>query len=257
MRAAGDQPRVALVTGGGRGIGRAVAARLTEQGLTVMATSRTESDLVALRDAVGAGYAVGDVSTQEGCAAVVDEALQRHGRVDVLVSNAGADSGLEREIWEQDPDLWRESVAVNLDATFHLMRLVTRGMVARRWGRVIAVSSTAGQVGGPRLSAYCAAKHGQIGLIRAAAHDLAPHGVTCNAVCPGWVRTRLSEMTTAVESARTGQPVDDLWREREQESPAGRLVTTEEVAETVAFLASDRASGINGETVTVSLGSLW
>ena len=119
------------------------------------------------------------------------------------------------------------------------------------------VSSTAGEVGGPQMSAYCASKHGLLGLMRAAAHDLAPYGVTCNAVCPGWVRTPMSEHTAEVEASVLGTSTDEIWRQRDADSPAGRIVTAEEVAETIAFLVSAAASGINGEAVTISLGSAW
>jgi 3-hydroxybutyrate dehydrogenase len=112
-------------------------------------------------------------------------------------------------------------------------------------------------VGGPRMTAYCASKHGLLGLMRAAAHDLAPHGVTCNAVCPGWVRTPMSERTAEREAKQQGLTTDQIWTQRNTESPAGRIVTAEEVAETIAFLAGDGASGINGEAVTISLGSAW
>lgn len=130
-------------------------------------------------------------------------------------------------------------------------------MVERRSGRILMVSSTAGEVGGPQMSAYCASKHGLLGLMRAAAHDLAPYGVTCNAVCPGWVRTPMSEHTAEVEASVLGVSTDEIWRQRDADSPAGRIVTAEEVAETIAFLASAAASGINGEAVTISLGSAW
>jgi NAD(P)-dependent dehydrogenase (short-subunit alcohol dehydrogenase family) len=248
---------VALVTGGGRGIGRATAALLAARGLTVVAVSRTERDLRALHEATGVDYIVASVETERGCEEIVREAISRHGRIDVLVNNAGADSGGEREIWQQDPAVWRSSMAVNLDAAFHLTRLASAGMVELGFGRIVMVSSTAGQIGGLRLSAYCAAKHGLLGLMRAAAQDLAPHGVTCNAVCPGWVRTPMSQQTAAVEAAEQGVSVEQIWRERDASSPAGRVVTTEEVAEAIGFLASPAASGVNGEALTVSLGSPW
>jgi NAD(P)-dependent dehydrogenase (short-subunit alcohol dehydrogenase family) len=130
-------------------------------------------------------------------------------------------------------------------------------MVERRSGRIVMVSSTAGEVGGPRLSAYCASKHGLLGLVRAAAHDLAPYDVTCNAVCPGWVRTPMSEHTAEVEASERGVTTAEIWQKRDTDSPAGRVVTAEEVAETIAFLSSAAASGINGEAVTISLGSAW
>jgi 3-hydroxybutyrate dehydrogenase len=248
---------VALVTGGGRGIGRSTAELLVSRGMTVVAVSRTERELRSLKDSVGADYIVASVETEQACESIVEETLRRHGRVDALVNNAGVDSGAERPIWQQDPALFRQSLAVNLEAAFHLTRLVSGGMVERRSGRIVMVSSTAGEVGGPRLSAYCASKHGLLGLVRAAAHDLAPYDVTCNAVCPGWVRTPMSEHTAEVEASERGVTTAEIWQKRDTDSPAGRVVTAEEVAETIAFLSSAAASGINGEAVTISLGSAW
>jgi NAD(P)-dependent dehydrogenase (short-subunit alcohol dehydrogenase family) len=247
---------VALVTGGGRGIGRATAELLVNRGMTVVAVSRTKRELRALNDAVGADYIAASIETQQGCEAIVEETLRRHGRVDVLVNNAGV-SGAEGPIWQQDPDLFRHSLAVNLEAAYHLTRLVAGGMVERRSGRIVMVSSTAGQVGGLMMTAYCVSKHGLLGLMRAAAQDLAPHGVTCNAVCPGWVRTPMSEHTAELEASVQSVTTEEIWRQRDAGSPAGRIVTAEEVAEAIAFLASAAAGGINGEAVTVSLGSTW
>lgn len=130
-------------------------------------------------------------------------------------------------------------------------------MVERDFGRIVMVASTAGLAGGKSLSAYTSSKHGMVGLMRAVAQDVAPFGVTCNAVCPGWVRTELAEMTAARESHDRGVSTKDIWAERAADSPAGRFVTAQEVADVIGFLASDAASGVNGETVMVSLGSLW
>jgi NAD(P)-dependent dehydrogenase (short-subunit alcohol dehydrogenase family) len=248
---------VALVTGGGRGIGRSTAELLVSRGMTVVAVSRTERDLRSLKDAVGVDYIVASVDTERSCESIVEETLQRHGRIDILVNNAGVESGVERPIWQQDPTLFRQSLAVNLEGAFRLTRLVAGDMVERGSGRIVMVSSTAGEIGGPRMSAYCASKHGLLGLMRAAAHDLAPYGVTCNAVCPGWVRTPMSEHTAEVEANARGVTIEEIWRQRDADSPAGRIVTPEEVAETIAFLASPAARGINGEAITVSLGSAW
>jgi NAD(P)-dependent dehydrogenase (short-subunit alcohol dehydrogenase family) len=225
--------------------------------MTVVGVSRTREDLESVNQEADVGYVVGTVATSEGCEAIVEQVSARFGEVDILVSNAGVDSGDEREVWDQDPELWRRSLATNLDGAFHMMRLLSGGMIRRGWGRIVAVSSTAGEVGGARLSAYCASKHGLLGLVRAVAQDVAPHGVTCNAVCPGWVRTPMSDLTTELEAKRRGVTAEKVWCERSAESPAGRLVTQEEVAASIVFLASDAASGINGETVTVSLGSVW
>jgi NAD(P)-dependent dehydrogenase (short-subunit alcohol dehydrogenase family) len=245
--------RVALVTGAGRGIGRATALALAEDGALVLGVSRTESELASL----GLDYVPESVATAEGCERVVAEAQSRLGPVEILVANAGVGSGHERPIWEQHPAVWRETMSVNLDAPFHLMRLVVPDMKERRFGRLIVVSSTAGEVGGPAMSAYCASKAGVLGLVRAVAQDVAPFGITCNAVLPGWVRTAMAERSAELAAERRAITVDEVWAERAAEYPGGRIPTTEEVAETIAFLASEKSSGVSGESITVALGGIW
>lgn len=222
-----------------------------------MGVARSENELADLARELPAEVLAESVATEEGCARIVEETAARLGPIEILVNNAGMGSTGEREIWGQDPALWRETMAVNLDAPFHLMRLAAAGMVDRGWGRIVVVSSTAGEFGAPRMSAYCASKHGVIGLARAVACDVARFGVTCNAVLPGWVRTEMAERSAIREAERRGITVEDVWRERSADYPAGRVVTVEEVAETITFLASAAAGGINGETVKIALGSPW
>jgi NAD(P)-dependent dehydrogenase (short-subunit alcohol dehydrogenase family) len=249
--------KVALVTGAGRGIGRATALALAARGARVMATSRTEEELAALAWEVGVEYVAETIASAEGCERIIAETHRRLGPIDILVNNAGIGSAHERVVWEQDPAVWRETMAVNLDGPFHLTRLAARDMVERRYGRIVMVSSTAGQIGGRAESAYDASKHGVIGLVRAVAQDVGAYDVTCNAVLPGWVRTAMAELSAVQEAERRGIGVAEVWRERAAVYPAGRVVEPEEVAATVAFLASEEASGINGEAVTVALGGIW
>jgi NAD(P)-dependent dehydrogenase (short-subunit alcohol dehydrogenase family) len=249
--------KVALVTGAGRGIGRATALALAQRGARVMAVSRTEDELAALAREGGIDYAAETVATGEGCRRIVMETRKRLGPVDILVNNAGLGSAHERPIWEQTAEIWRETMAVNLDGPFHLTRLVAADMVERRSGRIVMVSSTAGETGGAAMSAYCASKHGVIGLMRAVAQDVGPYDVTCNAVLPGWVRTAMAERSAAYEAERRSVSTEEVWRERAEVYPAGRVVMPEEIAAVIAFLASDEASGVNGEAVTVALGGLW
>lgn len=249
--------RVALVTGAGRGIGRASALALAERGARVMGVSRTQSELTDLARAAPIEYLVESVATPAGCARILEETRARLGPVDILVNNAGVGSAGGRPIWEQKPEQWHETLRVNLDAPFELTRLAVRDMVERSFGRIVMVSSTAGQVGGPAMAAYCASKHGLLGLMRSVAHDVARFGVTCNAVLPGWVRTEMAERKAELEARAIGISVAELWAEREASYPAGRVVSPQEVAATIAFLASEEASGINGEAVTVALGGLW
>lgn len=249
--------RVALVTGAGRGIGRATALVLAARGARVMGAARSADELASLADEAPVEILAESVATEEGCARILEEARSRLGPIEILVLNAGLGSAHERVIWRQDPGLWRETMAVNLDAPFHLMRLAVPDMRERGWGRIVAVSSTAGEIGGRGESAYDASKHGVIGLVRAVAQDVAADGITCNAVLPGWVRTAMAERSAEVEAERRRISVDDVWAERAASYPAGRVVTAEEVAETIAFLASEEASGVSGEAVRVTLGGIW
>ncbi len=245
--------RVALVTGGGRGIGREAALLLSAAGARVMITSRSEKELAA----VGLDYLVADLGTAEGCALAVTQTEQRLGPIDVLVVNHGIGSAHEKLIWEQDPAVWRETMRINLDAPFELARLTVGGMCERGYGRLVFTSSTAGEKSERSGSAYTASKHGVIGLARAVAQDAGPFGVTSNAVLPGWVKTAMAERSAKTEAERRSIPVEEVWRERAAIYPRNRVLEPREVAEVIAFLCSDAAEGVNGEAITVALGGLW
>ena len=249
---AGVEERVALVTGAGRGIGRATAELLAARGARVMGAARSEQELAAL----GLEYAVADLGTPEGCTLAVAETERRLGPVEILVCNHGIGSAHERVIWEQDPKVWDETMRVNLDGPFHLSRLVLRGMVERRYGRVVYTSSTAGQVAERAGSAYTSSKHGLLGLMRSVAQDGGPYGVTSNAVLPGWVRTEMAERSARTEAEERGITTEQVWAERAAIYPPGRVATPQEVAQTIGFLASEESSGVSGEAITVALGSL-
>ena len=237
--------RVALVTGAGRGIGRGIALALAAAGARVMAVSRTESDLVSLGAEIGGAHCVASLADEAGCRRAVEEARARLGPVEILVNNAGDAEAADGAAWEIEPEDWRLKLAVNLDAPFYLSRLVLPDMLAAGTGRIVNIASTAGLVAGDGMAAFVASKHGLIGLTRAIALDAGAGGVTCNAVCPGWVRTGLTEAS------------EEVWAERAATYPAGRVVTIDEVASLVAYLASDAAAGISGEAIRVALGSTW
>jgi len=250
---AGVNGRVALVTGAGRGIGRATAELLASRGARVVAVARTEQELAAL----GLEYVVADLGTPEGCAMAVTEAEQRCGSIEIFVCNHGIGSAHERVIWEQDPAVWSETMRVNLDGPFHLSRLLLPGMIERKYGRMVYTSSTAGEVAEFAGSAYNSSKHGLLGLMRSVAQDAGPHGITSNAVLPGWVRTEMAERSAKSEAAERGITADQVWEERAAMYPPGRVATPQEVAEMIAFLASEESSGVSGEAIRVALGSIW
>lgn len=249
--------RVALVTGASSGIGWTTAEVLARRGARVMAVARREHRLADLAAETGVETFAVSLADEDGCRRAVGETEARLGPVEILVTCAGIGSTAETVVWEEPPEIWTETMRINLDAPFHLTRLTAAGMVERGFGRIVHTSSTAGVVGGARMPAYCASKHGVIGLVRAAALDVAPHGVTVNAVLPGWVRTEMSERSAASEATRRGVSAEQVWQERERSYAAGRIPTPGEVAETIAWLCSDEASGVSGQATAVTLGDAW
>ena len=250
---AGVEGRVALITGGGRGIGRATAELLASRGARVMCVARSQQELAE----VGLEYSLADLGTPDGCAHAAAEAEQRLGPIEILVCNHGIGSAHERVVWEQEPDIWSETMRVNLDGPFHLSRLVLQGMVERQYGRIVYTSSTAGLVAEHAGSAYNSSKHGLLGLMRSVAQDGGPYGITSNAVLPGWVRTEMAERSARHEARGRGITTDQVWEERAALYPLDRVATPQEVAEMIAFLASEESSGVNGEAIKVALGGVW
>jgi NAD(P)-dependent dehydrogenase (short-subunit alcohol dehydrogenase family) len=218
-----------------------------------MAVARSEAELADL----GTEYTVADLGTPYGCALAVEETLQRLGPIEILVCNHGIGSAHERVIWEQDSELWSETMRVNLDGPFYLSKLVLKQMVEQGYGRVVYTSSTAGEVAEHAGSAYTSSKHGLLGLMRSAAQDGGAYGVTSNAVLPGWVRTEMAESSARTEAADRGITPEQVWEERAALYPPGRVATPREVAEMIAFLASEESSGVSGQAITVALGSIW
>ena len=250
--AGGVEGRVALVTGGGRGIGLATADLLSSLGARIMCVARSADELTE----AGHDFVAADLGTIEGCEQAVRETESRLGPVDILVCNHGIGSAHERVVWEQDPEVWRESMRVNLDAPFYLSRLVLPGMIERRYGRLVYTSSTAGLVAEYAGSAYTSSKHGLLGLMRSVAQDAGRFGVTANAVLPGWVRTAMAERSARYEAKDRGITTDEVWTERAALYPPGRVATPEEVAALIAFLASEESSGVSGEAIRVALGGI-
>jgi NAD(P)-dependent dehydrogenase (short-subunit alcohol dehydrogenase family) len=244
--------RVALVTGGGRGIGRAVVEALAAGGHRVIAVGR---DRDALEEA--ATDAEGDVSA-EICDVTeereVRELAARAGRVDVLVNNAGVSTSapLHRTSLAD----WQRQLDVNATGAFLLTRELVGGMRERGWGRVITVASTAGLAGVPYTAGYTASKHAAVGLMRAAAAELAGTGVTANAICPGFVRTDMTERSVARIVDRTGRTHEQAERALAESSPLGRLLEPDEVAAAIAYLASEAAAAVNGQTLVIDGGGV-
>lgn len=258
-KAAGDSAAVALVTGAGTGIGRASAVLLAEQGSTVMAVGRREAPLQSLcAEHRGMSYLAQSLDSPSGCARAVESTRERLGPPSILVHAAGLGGYLDRPIWEQTTAAWRTTMAINLDAAFELVRLVVPAIREAGFGRIVLVGSTAGQVGAPAMSAYSSSKAALGGLMRSVACDVAPFGVTCNAVVPTWVRdTEMAERDAKKEASTRSVPVEEIWRERAEASSAGRVLDASEVAAVIAFLASHAAGGVNGASIDITLGNAW
>jgi len=216
-----------------------------------MCIARSQQEL----EEVGLDYAVSDLSSADGCSHAVDETEKRLGSVEILICNHGIGSAHERVVWEQEPEVWNETMRVNLDAPFHLSRLVLPGMIERKYGRVVFTSSTSGLVAEPAASAYNTSKHGLLGLMRSVAEDAGRYGITSNAVLPGWVRTEMAERSAREEAKYRGVTPDQVWEERAASYPPGRVATPGEVAVVIAFLASEESSGVSGEAIRVALGA--
>jgi len=245
--------RHALVTGGSRGIGRAIAAALTQAGATVTATGR---DAATLKDTVAQGdaksFVVADVTDAAALGAGIAEAAAQHGPIDILIANAGAAESAP--FAKADPELFRRMFELNVMGSIHAIRAVLDGMTARRFGRIVAIASTAGLKGYAYVSAYCAAKHALVGLVRSLALETATSGVTVNAVCPGYTDTDLVRENAARVAAKTGRPVEEAVAAMVRNNPLGRLITPDEVAGAVLFLCSPEAAATTGTTLTIAGG---
>lgn len=242
----------AVVTGASRGIGLAIARALLAQGARVTLLARDAAALEAAAAGLGNDTPWQTVDVTD--AARVNDAFARAGTVDILVNNAG--QAASAPLGRTDAALWQRMLDANLTGAYHCIQAALPGMVDLGWGRIVNVASTAGLTGYRYVAAYCAAKHGLVGLTRALALELACKGVTVNAVCPGYTETDLVRDAVANIARRTGRSVDQARAELAAANPQGRLVQPDEVAHAVAWLCMPAASAMNGQAVAVAGGEV-
>jgi NAD(P)-dependent dehydrogenase (short-subunit alcohol dehydrogenase family) len=247
--------RHALVTGGGRGIGAAIARALSGAGAVVTVLGRVASPLAALvAEGGAAGWEQADVTDCTALALAIERAEAARGPLHILVNNAGAAESAP--LARSGGALWERMIAVNLTSVFEALRLVLPAMAARGAGRVVNIASTAGLTGYPYVSAYGAAKHGVVGLTRALAMEFATSGVTVNAVCPGFTDTDLLTASMASVAAKTGRPVEEVRATVVRANPQGRFVRPEEVAAAVLFLCGPGSEAMTGQAIAVAGGEV-
>jgi 3-hydroxybutyrate dehydrogenase len=252
--------KTALVTGSTSGIGRGIAEHLAAQGCNMVLNgfgeaAGIEAQRAGLAEAAGVEvtYSGADMSLPEQIAAMIAEAEARFGALDILVNNAGIQHVAPIE--DFPPEEWDRILAINLTSSFHTIRAALPGMKARGWGRIVNIASAHGLVASVHKVAYVAAKHGLVGLTKVVALEAAGAGITCNAICPGWVLTPLVEKQIAANAAAAGQSLEeaqaDLLAEKQ---PSGEFATTEQIGQLAGFLCSDGAAQITGAALSVDGG---
>ena len=253
--------RLAFITGGGRGIGRAIALAFAREGAAIAVAARTRTQVESVAQEIKTQFRVEaaalecDVQVTSNVQEALDEFRLHFGRgPDILVNNAGI---AESELFvKSDEPMWERHLNTNLGGTFRCTHAALPEMIARGWGRVINIASIAGKTGAPYVSAYAASKHGVLGLTRSLALEVAAQGITVNAICPGYVATEMTDRGIANIVTRTGKSAADALAMLERMSPQNRMVTAEEVAALALLLASEEGRGINGQAINVDGGTV-
>jgi NAD(P)-dependent dehydrogenase (short-subunit alcohol dehydrogenase family) len=253
----GLEGRHAVVTGAGRGIGAAIAGMLASRGARVSLLGRNRDSLERVCAEVGSERAtaqVADVTDAASLRKAFDSIRARNGLVTILVNNAG--QARSAAFSAGDDALWDEMLDVNLSGVYRCIRCVLPDMLEAGGGRVINIASTAGLIGYPYVTAYCAAKHGVVGLTRALALEMARRNITVNAVCPGYTDTDMVRDAIANIQRKTGRDVAQATAALVARNPQGRLITPEEVAETVSWLCTPGAASVTGQSIAVAGGEV-
>lgn len=251
--------RTAVITGGGRGVGAAVAERLVAAGAAVLLAARTATEVERVAASLSAKGGTAHATTCDVAEPASIERLGEHarhtlGHVDILVNNAGVAFGAP--IHRTSLDDWTRILTVNATGAFLCLKTFLPGMAERRWGRVVNVASTAAISGSRYMAAYCASKHALVGLTRAAAAEVADRGVTVNAVCPGYLRTEMTSDTIANIMKATGRTEEQALDAILQNTPQRRLIEADEVAEAIVYLCGEGARSVNGASLLIDGGEL-
>lgn len=243
--------KTALITGGGRGIGRAIALLFAQHGARVAVAARTREQVETVAREIGdnAIAFVCDVSNPDQVNEIFADI-----KPDILVNNAGiAESATFSNTTDE---LWRRLIAINLTGTFYCTRAALPAMLERGWGRIINIASIAAKIGAPYIAAYAASKHGVLGLTRSLAMEVATRGITVNAICPGYVGTEMTSRAVETITSHTGRSAEEILDTLRKMSPQNRFATPEEIAALALLLASDEGRGINGQGINVDGGSV-
>jgi 3-hydroxybutyrate dehydrogenase len=252
--------KVALVTGSTSGIGLGIARALAAEGADIMmngfgdaAQIKALQNEIATERGVKVRYHGADVGTPADCAAMVAAAQAELGGLDILVNNAGVQ--FVADIADFPAEQWDRIIAINLSAAFHAAKAAIPGMKAKGWGRIINIASAHGLVASGQKAAYVASKHGVIGLTKVAAIELANAGITCNAICPGWVLTPLVQQQLEARATRENISVEEAKRQfLAEKQPMAKFTTPETIGATAVFLCSDAAATITGAAMSVDGG---
>lgn len=249
--------RGAVITGGGRGIGKAIARYLAEAGASIVVSARSTNEIEAVADELRSdgftAHAVTcDVSDEESVQVMAEEATGLLGAVDILVNNAGI--APSNPVKRLTLDEWNRVQSINVTGTFLCTRAFLQGMLDRRWGRVINIASVAGLRGSKYIAAYCASKHAQIGFTRALADEVADQGITVNAICPGYVDTPMTEYSVVQITEKAGVSPEEALQHILATSPQKRLIRPGEIAAVAVMLCGADGEGISGQAIAIDQG---